>query len=652
MKPRDREISDRRGPCLGSGQRMSESAPPMETTAGTFHCGPGTRPPISMVSTATPPTIPMQVLRGLAVSPGIAIGPVVVLDPHGPRLPRRSIASDSIAGELERLDRGFESAQIEAGVAEAEARSRLGPQYADILAAHGRMITDPSLRRDARKLIEQDLVSAEHAVLDVLEGYAARLERLTDSHLAARAADVRDIESRILSHLVGHLPRSFQDELLAPTIVLAHDLTPSEAARLDPRRIQGFATEAGGRASHTAIVAAALEIPAVVGLGKFLDRALHCQMAIIDGDEGLLILNPDLETQQRYRQAGNERSARFRVLMQQADLPAQTLDGEPVELWGNIEFGGEVTACLDRGAVGVGLFRTEFLFLSAESAPTEDEQYHAYAAVVRSMLGRPITIRTLDLGADKVTTYRKAGYQEPNPALGLRSLRLSLRDPELFRPQLRALLRASALGEVRIMFPLVSTLAEVIDARTILNDVAAELTAEGYAIGDKVPVGIMVEVPAAALIADHLAKEVDFFSIGTNDLIQYTLAVDRTNETVADLYCAADPAVLRLIAMVVEAARKERIAVSVCGTMGGEPVYAMLLLGLGLRQLSMPPHQLPEIKRVIRGIRMETARDVAAKALRLTKARDVVELLESMLSEVLPEKRDEFLEPVGLLKPS
>jgi phosphotransferase system enzyme I (PtsI) len=589
--------------------------------------------------------MPMQILHGLAVSPGIAIGPVIVLDPRGLRLPPRTIAADAVTYELERLDRGLESAQIEASRAEAEARSRLGPQY----AAHCRMITDPSLCREARKRIEQDHISAEHAVLDVLEGYAVRLERLADSHLAARAADVRDIESRILSHLIGHSPRSFQDELVVPTVVLAHDLTPSEAAGLDPARIRGFATEAGGRASHTAIVAAALEIPAVVGLGKFLDRGLHCQMAIIDGDEGLVILNPDLETQERYHKTSNERSARFQVLMQQTDLPAQTLDGERIELWGNIEFGGEVEVCLDRGAVGVGLFRTEFLFLTAETPPSEEEQFQAYSAVVRSMQGRPITIRTLDLGADKVTSYRNAGYLESNPALGLRSLRLSLRDPDLFRPQLRAILRASTLGEVRIMFPLVSTRAELIEARAILNNVAAELRDEGYPIREKVPVGVMVEVPAAALMADHLAKEVDFFSIGTNDLIQYTLAVDRTNETVADLYCAADPAVLRLIAMVVEAARNERIEVSVCGTMGGEPLYTMLLLGLGLRQLSMPPHQLPEIKRVIRGIRMETAQTVAARALRLTDAQDVVALLERSLAQVLPEKRDGSFEPVQVI---
>ncbi len=472
---------------------------------------------------------------------------------------------------------------------------------------------------------------------EVLEGYAARLERLTGSHLAARAADVRDIEERILGRLLGERPEPFQHGLAAPTIVLAHDLTPSEAAGLDPRRVPGFATEAGGRASHTAIVAAALEIPAVAGLGPVLHHAHHCRMAIVDGDQGLVILDPDDETQERYRRMAAERSARFQVLARQTDRPDQTLDGCHVELWGNIEFGGEVAACLERGAAGVGLFRTEFLFLSAQEPPSEDQQFEVYAAVVRALGGRPVTIRTLDFGADKIAGYRRGGSPEANPALGLRSLRLSLRDPLIFRPQLRALLRAAALGDVRILFPLVSTLAELRAAHVVLDEVAAELRAEGHSVPERIRVGVMVEVPAAALMADHLAKEVDFFSIGTNDLIQYTLAVDRTNENVAELYSAADPSVLRLIAMVVEAARKHGIAATVCGTMGGEPLYAMLLLGLGIRQLSMPPHQLPEIKRVIRGIRLEDAETLAALALSRHTAREVVELLESAMRRALPE---------------
>jgi phosphotransferase system enzyme I (PtsI) len=588
---------------------------------------------------ASPPAAGMQTFRGFAVSAGVAVGPVVILDRRGLPMPTRSIARSAVSSELERLDRGLEEAKAAACNDETEARARLGQEYADILAAHCRMIADPTLRRDARRLVEEKLVTAEHAVLSVLEGYAQRLELLAGSHLAARAADVRDIEARILSQLTGAVPRSIRNEVPPATIILAHDLSPSEAAALNPADVLGFATEGGGRASHTAIVAAALEIPAVVGLGAFIERAQSSEWAIIDGDAGLLILDPDAETRQRYRNISAARSARFQLLTEQADLPAVTLDGHAVELWGNIEFRGEVEACLDRGAVGVGLFRTEFLFLGAGAPPSEDEQFEAYRAVVSSMRGRPICIRTLDLGADKITAYRKEDYIDPNPVLGLRSLRLSLRSPELFRTQLRALLRASALGDVRIIFPLVSTLGEFRQARAVLESAAAELKAEGHSLPAKVPLGIMVEVPAAALMADHLAKEVDFFSIGTNDLTQYTLAVDRTNETVADLYNAADPAVLRLIAMVVAAAEKRGIDVSVCGTMGGEPLYTMLLLGLGVRQLSMPPHQLPEIKRLIRGIRVETAKTVAEDALYRQTAQDVVDRLEVALQEALQEGR-------------
>jgi phosphotransferase system enzyme I (PtsI) len=579
----------------------------------------------------------MQVLRGIAISPGIALGPVVVLDPRGWHLPPRSIAEGTLGDERARLERGLEAARSGAERDEAEVRNRLGPQYAEILAAHSRMIADPALRQETCQLIERERIPAEHAVAEILEGYATRLERLGASHFAARAVDLRDILARILAHLVGEPRQPLPEGLAEPAIVLAHDLTPSEAAALDSRRVPGFATEVGGRSSHTAIVAAALEIPAVAGLGPFLDRARACRLAIVDGDRGLLILEPDEPTQQHYRRMAAERSARFQVLARQADRPAETRDGCRIELWGNIEFGDEVAACLERGAAGVGLFRTEFLFLNAAAPPGEDQQFEVYARVVRSLGGRPITIRTLDLGSDKLVGYRPAGSVESNPALGLRSLRLSLREPGLFRTQLRALLRASVLGPVQILFPLVTTLAELRAARAILDQVAAELRAEGQPIPEKVPVGVMVEVPAAALIADHLAKEVDFFSIGTNDLIQYTLAVDRTNETVADLYCAADPAVLRLIAMVVEASRNGGIEATVCGTMGGEPLYTMLLLGLGIRHLSMPPHQLPEIKRIIREIRLQDAEDLAAEMLGLETAQDVAQRLEAAVRRFLPE---------------
>ncbi len=581
----------------------------------------------------------MHTLRGIAVSPGIAIGPVRVFDPRGLRSPFRPVTAGGMAAEFDRLDAALEAAGIGAAEAEADARRRIGPQYADILAAHGRMIADPTLRRDARGRIERDLVAADHAVSEVLEGHAARLSGLADSHLAARAADVRDIQRRILAGFAGQGqgPSPVPDGLDEPIVILAHDLSPSETAGLDPARVLGFATEGGGLASHTAIVAAALEIPAVVGLGRGLDLARSCQVAIVDGDEGLVVLDPDGPTLERYRKAAAERSARFAGLAGLASLPAETLDGRLVELWGNIEFPAEVDPCLDRGASGIGLYRTEFLFLGADRPPTEQEQFAVYEAVVRSARGRPVTFRTLDLGADKLVSYHDAGPPEPNPALGLRSVRLSLRDPALFRVQLRALLRAGALGDVRIMFPLVTTLTEFRQARATLDAVAAELIAEGVAVRDDLPVGVMVEVPAAAVMADQFAKEVDFFSIGTNDLIQYTLAADRSNEAVSGLYSAADPAVLRLIRLVVDAAAPRGLEVSVCGAMGADPIYAMPLLGLGVGRLSMPPHQIPEIKRVIRAIRDDRSRALAVEVLEMGTAPDVLRRLRAALAEALPD---------------
>ena len=579
----------------------------------------------------------MHTLRGIAVSPGIAIGPLRVIDPRGLRPPLRAVSIEAVPAEFDRLDRALELARGDAQSAELEARERIGIQYADILGAHARMIDDPTLRRDARCRIERDLVSAEHAVSEVLEGHAAKLAGMPDSHLAARAADVRDIQQRILAQFLGPGTEPAPDDTEGPIVVLAHDLSPSETAGLNPNSVLGFATESGGMASHTAIVAAALEIPAVVGLGRALDLARSCRFAIVDGTEGLVVLDPDPATLERYRRAAVERTARFKGLAGLALLPAETLDGQAVELWGNIEFPSEVGPCLDRGASGIGLYRTEFLFLNADRAPTEDEQFAAYEAVVRSAQGRPVTFRTLDLGADKLVSYRNGHPPEPNPALGLRSLRLSLRDPAMFRTQLRAILRAAPLGDVRVMFPLVSTLTEFRRARAILDAVAAELVAEGVAVPTDLPVGVMVEVPAAAVMADQLAKEVDFFSIGTNDLIQYTLAVDRTNETVADLYSAADPAVLRLIALVVKAAVPRGLDVTVCGAMGGEPIYATLLVGLGVRCLSMPPHQLPEIKRVIRAIRGDRARDLASEVLGLDSASVVSARLLGALREALPD---------------
>jgi len=591
----------------------------------------------------------MQILRGIAVSPGVAVGPLLVVDPRGRSLPPRALGEgdSAVADELDRLDRALDHARSGALAAEADARRRLGPQYADILAAHARLIADPGLRRESRAKIEAERLAAEHAVCEVLDGYAALLERLADAHLAARAADVRDIEDRILDGLLGGRPAvgSILDAPAVPSVALARDLAPSEAARLDPTRILGFATEAGGPTGHTAIVAAALEIPAVVGLGPLPPAARRCRTAIIDGDDGLVVLDPDPATLLKYHEAAGRRAARAAGLDALADLPAVTRDGHRVGLLGNIEFPAEADACRRQGADGVGLFRTEFLYLNAEHPPTEDEQAAAYGAVVASLQGRPVTIRTLDLGADKLPAgWAGPGVAagtgpEPNPALGLRSLRLSLRDVATFRTQLRAVARAAAIappGAVRLMFPLVATLSELRRARALVGEVLTAMADAGEPVPASLPIGAMIEVPAAAIMADQLAEAADFFSIGTNDLIQYALAADRTNQAVAGMYTAADPAILRLLAGVVAAAAPRGLEVTVCGSMAAEPLYAPLLVGLGVRHLSMPPHQLPEVKRIVRALRLDDARALAAEALGLDTGEAVAARLRAELDRLAP----------------
>jgi phosphotransferase system enzyme I (PtsI) len=578
----------------------------------------------------------MEIKRGIPVSPGVAIGPALVLDTEGFRIPQRFLESTTPEEEVGRLRQALAAAADEAREQQRTVSDKVGRQYGAIFGAHALLLEDPTLVREVEALIREQGHAAEYAVSRVIRRYAKALENLDRGHFSARSADLFDIEKSLLRNLLGQRREQLQ-HLKQPVVVLAHDLTPSETASLDPHMVHAFATEAGGRASHTAIMAGVLEIPAVVGLGKLLTDVSGGDEVIVDGNRGVVILNPDDETRERYERARTSFRSFESRLEEIRDLPAETRDGTRILLMGNIEFPHESSHCLERGANGVGLYRTEFLYLNKQSDPTEAEHVDAYLTVLRTLGPRPVVIRTLDLGADKFATSSEPVRDERNPFLGLRSVRLCLRNLTLFKTQMRAILRASAYGDVRIMFPMVSTLLELRQCKMILAEVKEDLEDEGIPFNRKLPVGTMIEVPSAALLAEHLAREVNFFSIGTNDLVQYTLAADRTNEAVASLYSPGDPAVLRLIDLVVRAAQKQNIDVSVCGEMSGEPIYTMLLLGMGLRQLSVTPHNIPEIKKIIRSVSLEEAGQVAQEALRLETARDVNSYLREQTRRILPE---------------
>jgi phosphotransferase system enzyme I (PtsI) len=580
---------------------------------------------------------------GIPVSPGVAIGPALVIDTEGIRITHRTVAPEQIPQEITRLRQALDQAVADARDNRQRITALHGPALGNIFAAHESALADPAIRTQIEQLIREHNYSAEYAVSRLIRDYVKKLEdaaQRVPEHARAevlrRAAEFVDLEKQVLVHLLGKDSEPLQ-ELNEPVIVLATDLMPSDTADFTPRTVLAFATEKGGNTSHTAILAGALEIPAIVGIGKFLTQVSGGETVIVDGDQGVLIINPEESTLAYYeekRAALLSRADRYLLLR---DKPAVTLDGVPIRLLGNIELAHEAQHCLDRGAEGVGLYRTEFLYLNKTADPTEEEHYEAYRAVILTLgADKPVVIRTLDLGADKFSSLSSSVAEEKNPFLGLRSIRLCLQRLDLFKTQLRAILRAATLGDVRIMFPMISTVEELRQCRTLLNEVKEDLLEEQVPFKADLPIGTMIEVPSAAILADLLAREVHFFSIGTNDLVQYTLAADRNNQQVANLYNPADPAVLRLIRQVVEVGKRKEIEVNVCGEMSGEPLYVPLLVGLGLRQLSATPRKIPEIKRVIRQLRTDEAEQMAQVALQLETARQINGYLREQLRRILP----------------
>lgn len=588
----------------------------------------------------------MKVRRGIAVSPGIAIGPALVLDTEGVRIPHRTVPPEQVPAEIERLGAALQEAASDARETRQLLAARVGQDIGNIFGAQETAFEDESFRVRIELLIRSQNYSAEYAVSRSIREYVTRFEEAAAKlgehagiELRRRATELIDLEKQVLAILLGHDQPLLS--ITAPVIIVANDLMPSDTADFTQRTVRAFATESGGPTSHTAILAGALEIPAVVSVGRFLNDVSGGDLLIVDGERGLVIIDPDEPTIAAYEEKRARLLARSDWYESMREKPAVTLDGTAIRLLGNIELAQEAQHCIERGAEGVGLYRTEFLYLNKTADPTEEEHYEAYRSVLQTLgADRPVVIRTLDLGADKFANMSDLLGGEKNPFLGLRSVRLCLRKLDLFKTQLRAILRAASHGDVRIMFPMISTADELRQCKTLLNEVREDLEDAGIPFKSAIPIGTMIEVPSAAILADLLAKEVDFFSIGTNDLIQYTLAADRNNENVSHLYNPADPAVLRLIRMVVEAGDRARIDVNVCGEMSGEPLYVPLLIGLGLRQLSATPRKIPDIKRIIRQLSVPEAERVAQHALKLESARQVSNYLGDQLRRILPEVVD------------
>ena len=577
----------------------------------------------------------MEIKKGIAVSQGISIGKCLVIDAEDYRIPQRSIKASQRMMEVHRVRTAFRSAINELTALESEQDKAEQRKIKDIFAVHLRFLHDRSLRKQITDLIHTKSVTAEYAVSTTLREIASHFTQVKDTYISERAADIYDIERRLLRQLLGGKQEDI-DHLTEEVVVVARQLSPTQTAGFNRDFVKGLAADVGGRTGHAAIVARSLGIPAVVGLEDFTEAVNGGDTVIIDGNRGIVIAKPDEDTIAQYEEYSREFLQMEQKLDAIREKPAVTRDGIRITMLGNIEFPDEAELILEKGGEGIGLYRTEFLYLGSEQEPTEQDHYEAYAETIKVFDNRPIIIRTMDLGADKYTQDKRF-VREPNPFLGLRSIRFCLRNLTMFKTQLRAVLRASVLGDVKIMFPLISNIQELMQTKMILHDVMEDLDDESVAYNRDIEIGIMIETPSAALTAATLARDVKFFSIGTNDLTQYTLAVDRGNEMVSTLYSSVDPAVLRLIRTVIQDAHKSRIDLSVCGEVASEPEQVMLMLGLGVRKLSLAPPMIPEIKQIIRSVTIEDCNAIARKVLGMNSERQISTYLRSATREVLPE---------------
>lgn len=569
----------------------------------------------------------MEVLKGIAASPGYAIGRAVVIERENAPLRERFVPQDKVEEEVERFEAAILQARRDIQALQDRMLKELGEGPAGIFGAHLWVLSDNTFRNEVIRRIRDNRFSTEYAIDRALQKYIKRLQGISDPYLSQRVQDLEDVERRLLAILRGGAAGK-PGEMPHQTVVVAHSLSPSQTASFDRSRVIGIATDIGGRTAHAAILARDLGIPAVVGLETASSDVGPGDMVIVDGHRGLLIISPDERTLERYRTLEKEYLGYEKFLAAQSHLPAVTKDGVKISVWGNIEFPEEIPSVVEHGAEGIGLYRTEFLFLSRGKVPTEEEHIEAYRAALNFLGGRPIYIRTTDLGADKLTMLQGLSMHERNPFLGCRSIRLCQIHPEIFRTQIRAILKVAAEGNVKCMLPMITTVEELRWAKSEIEDIRRELAREGVNVEKELEVGSMIEVPAAALMADSIARESAFLSLGTNDLIQYTLAVDRTNERVAHMFTPAEPSVLRLIKCVIEAGERQGIPVSMCGEMASDPTFVGLLVGMGLKMFSVAPTQVPQVKRLIRSISAEEAAEFAKEVLSAESREQVLAALE------------------------
>lgn len=575
------------------------------------------------------------VLKGIPAAPGITIGKVHLVDSEDFTVSKRRITEKDLPDEIDRFQNALIKTRNEMLKIKEKISRDMGAEHGEIFSAHLLVLEDTMLIEEVITTMKKQKIGVEYVFLEVLKKYIRTFSKMDDEYLRERISDINDVGKRVLRNLLGAKQISLTN-LKEKVIIIAYDLSPSDTAVMHKKNVIGFATDIGGRTSHTAIMAKSLEIPAVVGLEKITKLVQNGDTLIIDGNQGVIIAEPQKKTQEKYIAERKKYEKLEKELATLKNLPCETLDGYRLELSANIELPEETPSVIKHGADGIGLYRSEFFYMNRVDSPTEEEQYKAYKEVAKKLAPKPVIIRTLDLGGDKFLSQLDIP-REMNPFMGWRAIRFCLARPDIFKVQLRAILRASAYGNLKIMYPMISGIEELRQANTILEEVKSRLRKDRISFDKNIEVGAMIEIPSAALTSDILAKEADFFSIGTNDLIQYALAVDRVNEKIAYLYEPAHPAVLRLIKNVIDNGHKEGIWVGMCGEMAGEPALALILLGLGLDEFSTSPILLPEIKKIIRASRRKDAKKMAEKALTFSTGAEVEEFARRKLKEILPE---------------